>query len=241
MIHRQNGGMAALERMIYVDDSGYPQSGLVVYGWVEFAPDRWTTVLRSWLDTRKRLWREWGIPVTQELHTTDYVNGRGRISSRFPDRHRHNGVEYWKDFGRDVAAECLETLRSAEGLTVGAVVRRGDPQRFAQTRHDAYVALVDRFESELSTADAIGMVFMDGDGSDSSYRTAHRSLKLDERRVIEDAIHLDSKHSQLEQMADLVAWSAFAATDRHPGNEFAWEWYSQYLAERDPHRAPGEI
>jgi hypothetical protein len=233
--------MPSLERLIYVDDSGHPQTGLVVYGWIEFAPDHWTHVLRAWLDTRKRLWRELGIPVTQELHTTEYVNGRGRISRRFPDSHRHKGVEHWKDFGREVAVECLETLRSAEGLTVGAVFRPGDPKSLAQTRHEAYSALIDRFETELDDADALGMVFMDGDGSDSTYRTAHRALKLDQRRVIEDAIHLDSKHSQLEQMADLVAWSAYSSLDRHAANEFAWEWYGTFLSERDPHRSPQKI
>ncbi|WP_136035569.1 DUF3800 domain-containing protein [Microbacterium sp. K35] len=233
--------MAALERMIYVDDSGHPQTGLVVYGWVEFAPDRWSSVLRTWLEMRKRLWRELGVPVIQELHTTEYVNGRGRISRRFPERHRHGEVEYWKDFGRDVARECLETLRFTEGLSVGAVFRSADPRALARTRSDTYAALVHRFEQELHERDALGIVFMDGDGSDSSYRTAHRGLKLDQRRVLEDAIHLDSKHSQLEQMADLVAWSAYAAVDRHPGNEFAWEWYGDFLAERDPRRSPREI
>lgn len=227
--------------MFYIDDSGHPQSGLVVYGWVEFAPDRWTSVLRNWLDMRKRLWRDLGVPVTKELHTTEYVNGRSRISSRFPDRHRHEGIEFWKDFGREVADECLETLRSTEGLTVGAVFRRGSPKDLARTRHSAYTALIERFESELNAQDALGMVFMDGDGTDPIYRTAHRSLKLDQRRVIEDAIHLDSKHSQLEQMADLVAWSAYASLDRHEGNEFAWEWYADFLAERDVNRSPLEI
>lgn len=230
-----------LQRLFYIDDSGHPQSGLVVYGWVEFAPDRWTGILRNWLDMRKRLWRDLGVPVTKELHTTEYVNGRSRISRRFPDRHRHNGVEFWKDFGREVAAECLETLRCTEGLTIGAVFRRGDPKQLAQTRHSAYTALIDRFESELDTQDALGMVFMDGDGTDPTYRTAHRALKLNQRRVIEDAIHLDSKHSQLEQMADLVAWSAYASLDRHEGNEFAWDWYATSLAERDINRGPLEI
>lgn len=233
--------MPALERLIYIDDSGHPQTGLVVYGWVEFSPDRWTSILRSWLDTRRRLWRESGVPATRELHTTEYVNGRGRISSRFPDRHRHEGVEHWKDLGREVAARCLETLRSAEGLSVGAVFRQGAPERLAQTRRDAYAALIDRFERELLDADALGMVFMDGDGSDSSYRKAHRALKLDQRRVVEDAIHLDSRHSQFEQMADLVAWSAYAHLDRHAGNEFAWDWYVHSLVERDRSRAPTEI
>lgn len=227
--------------MIYVDDSGHPPSGLVVYGWIEFPPDRWADVLRSWLDTRKRLWREFGIPVVEELHTTAYVNGRGRISKRIPDRHVYAGVEYWKDFGREVALECLQTLRSTEGLRVGAVWRRGDPQRLARIRQETYAALVTRFERELTQDESLALVFMDGDGSDTSYRSTHRALKLAERRVVEDAVHLDSRGSQLVQMADLVAWSANAHVDRHARNEFAWEWYSDRLSERDPARAPLEI
>jgi hypothetical protein len=72
--------------MIYMDDSGYPQCGLAVYGWIEFTPDHWSSVLRCWLDTRKVLWREYRIAVQEELHTADLVNGRGRISKQIPDR-----------------------------------------------------------------------------------------------------------------------------------------------------------
>lgn len=230
-----------LDRLIYVDDSGHPQSGLVVYGWIEFSPDRWATVLQAWLTTRKKLWRDFAIPVVQELHTTEYVNGRGRISTRIPDQHVLAGVPHWKDFGREVAAECLETLRSTEGLTVGAVWRRGDPDDQHQTKREAYAALVNRFENELVRADSLALVFMDGDGTDTSYRSTHRRLRLSDRRVIEDAIHTNSKDSQLVQMADLVAWSANAHIDRHEHNKFAWEWYTTYLAERDPRRAPQEI
>ncbi|MFI2566554.1 DUF3800 domain-containing protein [Paenarthrobacter sp. NPDC018779] len=227
--------------MIYVDDSGHPQSGLVVYGWVEFTPDHWPTALSSWLQNHKRLWREHRIPVTQELHTTEYVNGRGRITKRMPDRHVHDGVEYWKDFGREVAVECLETLRSTEGLRLGAVYRRGDPGDLARTKQQAYAALVERFEKELSASNSLAMVFMDGDGSDTSYRSTHRKLQLRQRRVIEDAIHIDSRTSQLVQTADLVAWSANACIDQHARNEFAWEWYEKYLSVRDPDRFPREI
>jgi len=85
------------------------------------------------------------------------------------------------------------------------------------------------------------MVFMDGDGSDTTYRAAHRNLKLSARRVIEDAVLTDSKHSQLVQMADLVAWSANAHIEPHRGNEFAWDWYTKFLSERDPQRAPTPI
>ncbi len=230
-----------LDRLVYVDDSGRPQSGLVIYGWIEFRPDRWSGVLQSWLDTRKRLWREYSIPVVEELHATAYVNGRARISRHIPDRHVHNGVEFWKDFGREVAVECLETLRSTENLTVGAVWRRGAPEDIARTKQETYAALIERLEHELASSGSLAMVFMDGDGSDSSYRSTHRRLKLADRRVIEDAVHIDSRTSQLVQMADLVAWSANAHVDRHPGNEFAWEWYTYHLAERDPRREPKEI
>ena len=233
--------MANLRRMIYVDDSGHPQSGMAVYGWIEFHPDHWATVLRNWLDTRKMLWREFGVPVVEELHTTAYANGRDRISKRLPDRHIHNGVEYWKDFGREVATTCLDTLRSTEGLRVGAVWRQGPPAQLAQTRQDAYAALIARIEEELEADDSLAIVFMDGDGSDPSYRTVHRSLPLGRRRVIEDAIQADSRTSQLIQMADLVAWSANAHIDRHPNNDFASGWYSTYLSERDLRRAPQPI
>ena len=139
---------SSLDRLIYIDDSGHPKSGLVVFGWVEFHPSSWAAVLRSWLTTRNRLWREYRIPVASELHMTEYVQGRGRISTKVPDRHVHDGVDYWKDFGREVAVECLDTLRCMEGLRVGAVYRRGDPHKLAQLRPDTYSALGRRFEAD---------------------------------------------------------------------------------------------
>ena len=60
---------STLDRLIYVDDSGHPQTGTVVFGWIEFSPDRWNSILGTWLDTRRRLWRDFGVPVT-EVSTT---------------------------------------------------------------------------------------------------------------------------------------------------------------------------
>ncbi len=230
-----------LDRLIYVDDSGSPQSGMAVYGWIEFRPDRWASVLGSWLATRKRLWRDSRIPVSKELHTVDYVAGRARLADQAPERHRRGGVDLWKDFGREIAADCLETLRCTEGLTVGAVYRQGEPSQLSATKRQLYSSLIARFETELAVTDSLALVFMDGDGSDPSYRTAHRDLQLNERRVIEDAIHMDSRASQLVQMADLVAWSAHAAVSRHGGSKFAWDWYQTHLSERDPARRPLEL
>lgn len=50
-----------------------------------------------------------------------------------------------------------------------------------------------------------------------------------------------SSSSQFVQIADLVAWCAFAAVDRHPNNEFASGWYDEYLSLRDPRGAPREL
>src|SRR5262249_28445823 len=161
------------------------------------------SVLRCWLDTRKLLWREFRIAIQEELHTTAYVNGRGRIAKTVPDRHVHKGVEFWKDFGREVALRCLDTLRCTEGMTVGSVYRKGPASSIADTKRTLYGDLISRFEMELATADSLGIVVMDGDGSDTSYRSTHRQLKLSDRRIVEDAIHFDSKSSQLVQMADL--------------------------------------
>jgi|GEM_PF-3975264 len=71
-----------LDRLVCIDDSGDPRTGLAVYGWIEFAPDRWHDVLGGWLEHRKQLWRKYGIPVSKELHMTEYVQGRGRLTDR---------------------------------------------------------------------------------------------------------------------------------------------------------------
>jgi hypothetical protein len=230
-----------LDRLIYVDDSGRPQAGLAVYGWIEFAPHTWASVLETWLALRKRLWREFAIPVHRELHTGHYVNGRGRLADRVPPRHVHDGVEFWKDFGREVAVACLDTVRCIEGLRVGAVHRSGPPGSFALTRTSSYAALLEAFEEDLRNSRSLGLVFIDGDGTDKAFRTAHRGLVLSERHVIEDAVHLDSSASHLMQMADLVAWCANAAVDPSAGNEFAHDWYRRFLSEREPAREPLRI
>jgi Protein of unknown function (DUF3800) len=82
------------------------------------------------------------------------------------------------------------------------------------------------------------MIFMDGDGSDQGYYSAHRALKLADRHVIEDPLFQVSHRSQWVQMADLVAWSAYQALQRSPDRRFAWNWYDDYLAAHDANGGP---
>ncbi len=227
-------------KMIYIDDSGRPQSGLVVYGWIEFSQYEWHAVMRSWLDFRKRLWRQYKIPVDKELHTTEFANGRGDLSKRFPDEFRGpDGTPYKKDFGKFIAQECLLQISSIRGVRVGACYRRGKPEDFAQTRTDLYRLLVADIDGQLKIDNSLGQIYLDGE--DDMYRHIHRELKLQDRNIIEDPVMLSSKDSQLIQMADLVAWSAYSAINRHESQEFAWDWYQDYLAARDPRRAPIQL
>lgn len=228
-----------LDRLIYIDDSGHTASGFVVYGWIEFSPNHWHDVLGQWLEHRKRLWRQYAVPVPEELHMTDYALGRGRISQSVPPEFvREDGVELWKDFGGEVARASLETMGSIEGLRVGAVYHQATRETGAAARADVYGRLLSRFETEMEGTTSLAMVFMDGDGSETSYRDAHRSLPRARRHVIEDPIYTDSKASQLMQMADHVAWCANAAVAQIPKHAFAHDWYDTYLSPRDVHRAP---
>lgn len=232
----------SLDRLVYVDDSGHPESGLVVYGWIECAPHDWHDVLGQWLDHRRRLWRHYGVPVHHELHMTKYALGRGRISTTVPPAFvDEKGQSLWKELGGAVARESLETMSSTQGLTVGAVYRQATRSTWAENRTDVYRVLVDRLDRTLDAAGSLAMVFMDGDGSDKSYRQVHRGLKRGLRSVIEDPIYTDSRTSQLMQMADHVAWCANASIAKIPKHEFAHGWYEQHLSPRDPLRAPREV
>ncbi|CAM3744197.1 DUF3800 domain-containing protein [Micrococcus flavus] len=59
--------------------------------------------------------------------------------------------------------------------------------------------------------------------------------------LIEDPVFHDSRRSQLVQMADLVAYTAFCHLNRHAGNVYAWNWYADHLAASDTRRGPRPI
>lgn len=227
-----------LDRLFYVDDSGRPSAGRVVYGWIGFEPWLWSEILGTWLEVRKFLWRQYRIPVTQELHTTEYVNGRGRISTKPPDAFRGNGQTLWRELGREVAVECLRALSSMHGLRIGAIIATREPHRLAETKRDLYQVLLGSFDEVLAHRDALGMIFVDGDGRDTTYRDAHRSLPRATRHIVENPIHQDSQTSQLMQMADLVAWTANAHTDPPPRLPEAQQWWARFLSVRCAARQP---
>lgn len=215
-------------RLFYSDDSGYVDTGFIVYSWIELPVHRWKSGLRSWLDLRKRLYHEYQIPADKELHTTKFVNGRERIST-------NPSVNSSKAKRREVMRLALETIGNTQGLEVGTVYRRTTDRGSAyhRGRVELYGKLIDHLDARLCSSGELGMMFMDGNGSDPTYQKAHRDLKLADRSIIEDPMFQGSHNSQWVQMADIVAWTTYQHLLRYPGKEFAWSWYDDHLKTAD--------
>lgn len=221
-------------RMFYVDDSGAAETGWVVYSWLECTIEDWRHGLRAWLDLRKRMYTEHAIPPTYELHTTKFIGGHGRPSL-------DPAWNLRKANRRIVLEEALDVIGSCTHLGVGTVYRRHVRRAHRTARSDLYARWISDLESRLAAADELGMIFMDGDGTDPLYYAAHRELKLAHRHIIEDPLFQHSHRSQWVQMADLVAYAGYIGTARPPGREFAWDWYHRYLLGRDVNDGPQEL
>lgn len=220
-------------RMFYVDDSGATDNGFIVYAWVECHTEDWRTGLRSWLDLRAEMFAKHAIPPSYELHTAAFAGGRGRPSA-IPDWNLH------KRNRSEVLELALARIAATSCLGIGTVCRvtsaRGSA--YAAERGDLYRHLVTHLDGRLERDQELGIILMDGDGSETAYYGAHRALKLSRRRVIEDPLFQASHRSQWIQMADLVAWSTYQALLRNPQNRYAWDWYDTYLRPRDVNGGP---
>lgn len=209
--------------MFYIDDSGDSASRLVVFGWLEVDARAWSPALRRWLDWRNQLHRATGIPTDYELHSTVFVGGRGRPTGTEWDKH--------KAARSTVIAQALDTIATTDGVSVGAVYAQAPAEaNYHAFKARAYAALVRMVDDRLTAAGELGLIVMDGDGTDHSYRAAHRELKLATRSLIEDPFFHGSNTSQWIQQADIVAYSAYQHLMRKPKKEATWGWYSEILA-----------
>jgi hypothetical protein len=220
-------------RLFYVDDSGSVSTGLIVYSWIECAVDEWREGLRQWLELRRDLYARHRIPPSYELHSSQFVNGRGRPST-------DPAWNLSKQARWAVAEEMLATIGACPQLRVGTVYRRTADRGHAyhRQRDELYEELILHLDARLAGRDELGMVFMDGDGSAAGYYAAHRGLKLAHRRVIEDPLFQASHRSQWVQMADLTAYTAYHALLRHPAKAFLSGWYERYLLRCDTNAGP---
>ena len=221
-------------RLFYVDDSGSPQSGIVVYSWLECDAGAWRDGLQSWLDLRQQLHAHHTIARDYPIHAAPFAAGRGNPSTD-PTWNRN------REQRRQVLRTMLARLAATDGVHVGTVYRRTTARRdaYAAQRADVYRRLVTRIDRRLADHHEHGLVLTDGDGSDHSYAAAHQALTIDRRRLVEDPqFPQRSKRNPWLQMADLVAWTAYQPLLCADNRRYAWPWYSTYLAANDINGGP---
>jgi Protein of unknown function (DUF3800) len=220
-------------QLFYIDDSGAESTGFIVYSWIECAIEDWRSGLRCWLDLRRELYAQHGIPPAYELHATKFIRGIGNPSTNASwNRSKQNRST--------VMQQALAVIGSTSALKIGTVYRRTTARgaMYQAERGQVYEALVAHLDARAGTAGEFNMIFMDGDGTATGYYNAHRALKLAHRNVIEDPLFVPAHRSAWVQMADLVAWTAYQSLQRHPGKRFAWHWYNDYLLTRDVSGGP---
>lgn len=214
--------------LVYVDDSGNSKYGTTLTALL-IPADQWSGVLSVWLEGRRDIHNEFGVPKTQELHANELYKGRGRYCES-DEQQALFSTPRRAATGRIM----LSWLSKAEGLKVVTI---GTPDRSTSDAYSTFVKWLDSWaENEQTTV----MIFYDGQQgyghaeSDRSpgevqaewenairmaapYRHAHRALDIGSRRVIEDVVMQDSKFNQLIQAADLAAYGAYQLhVQNHP-------------------------
>ena len=222
--------------LIYCDDSGSPNDGLVVFSWVEVKPDQWASVLGDWMNHRKSLYVRYGVPPSVELDASELVAGRGSpsLDATFNES---------SDMRLELVLDSVKAIGEIESIDIGTVYR-GTPERgraYQQVKADVYSELLRQWDDRCVREGRFSMVSLDGDGSDKTFLKAHRLLDPVTRRIVEDPRYLDSPASQWTQMADLLAWSAYQAQRRHPAKESVWGWYEQYVTTLRPNSLMQEV
>lgn len=209
-------------RLIYVDDSGAEAGGVVSYSWVSVCADDWNMGLQEVLAWRTWMRDEHGIAKAYELHMTKFANGRGNPST-FGDVWNRRKAN--RSFVIDAT---FERFSRWSWMRAGTIFARTTAKRegYRDERARVYRELLDKLEDELATAGEWGIVYMDGDGTDPSYRRAHRDLDIGSRRILEDPSFQHSHLSQWIQIADVVAYAAYQHVLRLPEKRFAWDWWS---------------
>jgi len=173
-------------------------------------PDhRWSSYLKGWLTWRRQLFRDHGVPSSYEIHAHDWLSShpqdlKGADGESLQAQPRLLGT------GRDLRRE---RHRLYEGAL--RVIGTFDEARLFTVETDSfrtfdlYAELLGWIDEWLTIEKAYGIVIIDGLDPGWNCRAKHRLLSIKTRRIVEDPQPCHSHESQLIQMADLCAHSAY--------------------------------
>ena len=233
---------------MYVDESGDPGlahspssyfalSGLVIH---ELS---WLATLDTLIDFRRRMRAKFGLKLREEIHAAHFVNKPGDLRRI----QRNDRLSILRHFADELAG-------IPELSVINVVVsKQGKPHDY-NVLETAWQVLIQRFENTIvhrnfpgpNNPDERGLIFADGEPSKqltgllrrmrrhnpipSQLGAGYRNIHL--RKVIEDPIYRDSRHSLMVQAADLCA---FLLYQKHaPSKYIRQSGGSNYFARIEP-------
>lgn len=204
----------------YVDDSGDSRNGTTLTALI-VEDQYWTGLLGAWLQGRRDIHREFGVPKSKEIHAVDLYKKRGSYCET-PEQEKKFGENNRAAAGRML----LSALSKHQDFTVVTVASA------EVVKPRVYAKFIAWLEDWAALNDTHLLVFYDGQQGlgapgepltieeqqalwemagrgATPYREVHRGLELGSRRILEDVIMQDSRYSQLIQAADLIAYGAY--------------------------------
>jgi hypothetical protein len=200
------------------DPSGTPRFVHIAVG---FELERWREALTEWLDVRHEYAATHELAKNAELHSADFLSGRGRFGSILPAGPKAR-IDRGKKVRRAVFPDLLQRVAGLPGITLLAA------EAAAFGRQDSYRALLAWIETFLAEHETEGIIAVDG--TDASYRLLHREMPLATRRILEDPWMKDSAHSQFLQIADFAGHALFQALIQRESRKYAWTWWHDHLS-----------
>ncbi len=238
---------------MYIDESGdvgienSPTNYFVLSAFV-IHEESWLDILDDLIEFRRYLKQRYGLKMKEEIHASEFVNGRVNLFAEIPKNDRI-----------DLLKKCLKWLDGRTDLSIISI--RCDKQKTARiSKNDVFEftwrALIQRFENTLSHKNFPGGNIHDkgiivADNTDGGKLTVllrkmrrmnyipnsnSRNMRL--RAVIEDPIMRDSANSYFHQMIDVVAFFArqFYEPNRHIRKKGARTFYTKFLTNAtNPH------
>lgn len=193
---------------IYLDDSG--DENVRAYSALAVADGDWKGIFAAIKDYRRQLKAEYGIFVTEELHATEFVAGRGRISPKVVAKGTRcrlfretlafmaslRGVRLFNAIGPR-SAETLIFERLFNRINTN-MRKSGSNSLMILDYGKDYTSLVRR----LSVYNPIPSMYGTWPGG-----ATHKNIPLD--NILEDIMFRDSAKSYFIQLVDFCAYALF--------------------------------
>jgi hypothetical protein len=209
-------------RTLYVDDSGDSRN-LMIFSCLDLDDCFLLEAHTHWVRFREEIAREGVLAAHVPLHAVNLIGGRGRHVHSYDEhglsRERH------RQYMRNVVWRGLQAIADMPSIRVRVAYRRIFLSK--TDRPELYLAMLTEMNRDLADSDEIAKVIIDGDGTNPSFREAHRRLPAVNRRIDGNPIFLPSARCDLLQAADLVAYAAYQSLAANPNRSFMWDWFKQ--------------